>query len=238
MIASCIVLFTYILESPRFQNISFGLLITGIFAFLVETVICFIFKGRNTFIKALKIIILTIVNASVFTCGVIYFYAPAVILQPHKDEASYEYISNIEAIQEISFDGENGKISGFIYNSEGENAPVILYFYGNYETAATAILSIYNNYNSSVFSGYNVAVFDYPSYGNSEGSCSDEALLSFSLNVFDELKKQFSDVTAFGYSVGTGPATYLASERDVRSLILYALYFNGADLYNIVIDIS
>jgi len=40
-----------------------------------------------------------------------------------------------------------------------------------------------------------------------------------------------------GYSIGTGPATYLASQRDAAGLVLIAPYDNGIDLYNSQLDI-
>ena len=230
------VLCLWALRNPRFQSIPGGLVLTGIVAFLSEFLIFKVIRGRKALKKLIRVILLSVVNVAVLACGIAYFFAPCVILQPHRDDASYESLKSVAAAQEITFDGENGKVNGWLYRVS-DSAPVILYFYGNYETASTALRGIHSDYENTVFSGCNVAVFDYPAYGSSEGRCSADALRQFALDAFDEVKKYYDDVIVFGYSVGTGPAAYLASKEDIAALILYAPYNSGADLYNNVIDI-
>ena len=231
-LSAAAVLGLWMLKNPRFQLIPSGLMLTGAVAFFVEMLIFKLFRRR----RAVKLLLILIVNISLFASGIIYYFAPAVILQPHQDNDAYESLKTVSGVEEITFDAAVGSINGWLYRTS-DAAPVILYFYGNYETASTAIRRISAGYESSAFYGYNVAVFDYPAYGNSEGICTDEALEQFALDAFDEIKKYYSDVVVFGYSVGTGPATYLACKRDASALILYAPYYNGIDLYNNVIDI-
>ncbi len=230
------VLCLWALKNPRFQQIPAGLAVTGAVALLIEILIFSLIKGRRLIRKVIRIFLLSVVNVSVFTCGIIYFFAPAVILQPHQDNDAYESLKTDAFVEELTFEGTNGKINGWLYPVD-DSAPVILYFYGNYETASTAMKRITASYESTVFNGFNVAVLDYPAYGNSEGRCTDEALEQFALDAYKEIKKHYSSVIVFGYSVGTGPAVYLAAERETDGLVLYAPYDNGADLYNNVIDI-
>lgn len=236
-LAAASVLSVWIFEQPGFQSISAVLIIAAAVAFLIEIAVLLLFNGKNIIKRTVKIAVLFAVNISVFTFAVIYSFAPAVILQPHSDEASYEALQSEPFAEEISFEGTNGKINGWFYNRAGDNAPTVLYFYGNYETASTRLLNLVKNYENSAFGGCNFAVFDYPAYGKSEGKCSDDALLSFSLDVYKKISERTENIIVLGYSVGTGPAAYLASQTDVKALILYAPYSNGIDLYNNVIDI-
>ena len=236
-LCSAAVLLLWISEQPRFQGISPILTAAAAIAFVLEIIILLLFKGKGAVKRALKILLLSVINISVFACAVIYSYSSAIILQPHKDEESCEKLKETPFAREITFDGENGKINGWLYNRAGENAPVVLYFYGNYETASTRLSHLSEVYASSAFADCNFAVFDYPSYGNSEGKCTDDTLLSFALNVYDKLSEITDNIIVLGYSVGTGPAVYLAAERDVNALILYAPYADGTDLYNNIIDI-
>ncbi len=236
-LAAASVLFVWILKQPRFQNIAFVLTASSVAAFVAETAVLQLLKGKNVLKRIIKVILIFAVNISFLTSAVIYSFSPAIILQPHSDENAYSELQNISDVEEITFDGKNGKINGWFYNKAGESAPTVLYFYGNYETASTRLLQLVNNPSYKAFDGCNFAVFDYPSYGNSEGRCTANSLLEFSLDVYDYLIKKTNNIVVLGYSVGTGPAVYLASERDISALILYAPYMNGKDLYNNVIDI-
>ena len=79
------VLCLWTMKNPRFQSIPMGLIITGLVAFAVEFLIFKVIKGRKTFRRLLRIFLLSAVNVSVLAAGIIYFFAPAVILQPHED---------------------------------------------------------------------------------------------------------------------------------------------------------
>ncbi len=236
-LAAASVLLGWMLKQPRFHSIPSAILIAVIIAFLCETALLVALRGKKPVKRTIKIILLFAVNISVFTCAVIYSFAPAFILQPHSDDASYEELKSALYAEEITFEGTGGIINGWLYNAAGESAPTVLYFYGNYETASTRLFQLTRNYKNSAFKDCNFAVFDYPAYGKSEGRCSDDALLQFALDVFDKLSEKADDIIVLGYSVGTGPACYLASCRDVKALILYAPYANGTDLYNNVLDI-
>lgn len=231
------VLVTWIYRQPRFQNIPVFIIAAAVFAFIFEALLLFILKGKNAVKRAIKIILLFVINISVFASAVIYSFSSAVILQPHPDESSYEELKQKSFAEEIIFEGTNGKVNGWFYNKAGDFAPTVLYFYGNYETASTRLLNLSKYYENSAFVGCNFAVFDYPSYGSSEGKCTDETILTFAIDVYDELIKRTDSIIVLGYSVGTGPACYLASEREVDGLILYAPYADGIDLYNNIVDV-
>lgn len=235
--SAAVVLLFWLFKQPRFQNIPVFIIAAAVTALILETAVLIALKGKNRVKRAIKIILLFVINASVFTSAVIYSLTPAVILQPHRDESSYAALKNVSLAEEIEFDGTDGKISGWFYNAAGEEAPTVLYFYGNYETASTRLYSLTASYDNSAFAGCNFAVFDYPAYGNSEGKCTDDTILTFALDVYDELSKRTDNIIVLGYSLGTGPACYLAGERDVTALLLYAPYADSTDLYNNVIDI-
>ena len=85
-------------------------------------------------------------------------------------------------------------------------------------------------------------MIDYPGYGLSKGSPSDKAsLLKAGLNIYDyacNLDIVDKDkIVVLGYSIGSGVATYVASERNVNGLILVAPYDNLYSLYNANLNI-
>lgn len=236
-LSTAAVILLWMLSHNRFVGIPLIIVLAVIAAVFIECGVLMLLRGKNVFIKAIKIITVLIINVAVFSSAVIYSFAPAIILQPHSDEAAYNKLQQLKAAEELTFEGTNGRINGWFYNAAGQSAPTVLYFYGNYETASTRLLKLISDYDNSAFKNCNFAVFDYPAYGNSEGRCSDDSLRSFALDVFDELSKRTDNIIVLGYSVGTGPACYLAGNRDCTALILYAPYADGTDLYNNVIDI-
>lgn len=87
------------------------------------------------------------------------------------------------------------------------------------------------------FNGFHVLAIDYPGYGLSEGRIkSDDDFLNPTVEIYDWAKNnEYVDkdnIIIMGYSIGTGAATYLCSQRDVKGLILLAPYDEALSLYN------
>ncbi len=70
---------------------------------------------------------------------------------------------------------------------------------------------------------YDVLAFNYRGFVNSSGKPSEKNIFIDALSIFDEYGKD-KDVIVMGRSLGTGTATYLASKRDVKGLILITPY--------------
>jgi len=69
-----------------------------------------------------------------------------------------------------------------------------------------------------------VIAVEYPGYGLYAGIASEEAILQDAVRVFDFVTTAFAmpptAVSVVGRSLGTGPATHLASVRQLTSVIL------------------
>ena len=69
-----------------------------------------------------------------------------------------------------------------------------------------------------------VLAVEYPGYGLYKGAPTEEAILEDSESVYHylttTLKIKPQEIIVFGRSIGSGPATYLASKRRVGALIL------------------
>lgn len=234
---ACIfLLMVFFCKEKRFQQIPFYIIIGIIVSFLSNIFILFIFHSHKN-LRFLKILCLIFVDCFIFTSVCIYSFSISAIFQPHFDKVSYENLKSVPDAEEISFEGENGRISGWYYKNDGEDNPVLLCFYGNGENASTVLYKTVKDGSLKYFSGYDIAIFDYPGYGLSEGTTRESSLKKFSLSVYDKITETHSKVVVQGYSLGTGAACYLASQRHVDGLILYAPYSNGTDLYNNFIPI-
>ena len=69
-----------------------------------------------------------------------------------------------------------------------------------------------------------ILAVEYPGYGIYKGSANEESILEDSESVYEYLvstmKIDPQEIIVLGRSIGSGPATYLASKRKVGALIL------------------
>lgn len=84
-------------------------------------------------------------------------------------------------------------------------------------------------------------IIDYPGYGLSDGKPSDKTMFDSALKVYDYASQldcvAEDNIVVLGYSIGTGVATYVASQRNVNGLILVAPYDEALSLYNDTVNI-
>lgn len=100
--------------------------------------------------------------------------------------------------------------------NDPKDAPTLLFFYG-----AATILHDTPMFSKLAQLGANVVVFDYRGYGFSDGVADVMAFREDALAEYDHVAaKAQGPVIVFGFSLGTAMATYVASKRDVRAVIL------------------
>jgi pimeloyl-ACP methyl ester carboxylesterase len=95
----------------------------------------------------------------------------------------------------------------------------IIYFGGNGEDVSANLPSF-----SEAFPAHALYLLHYRGYGASSGSPTEAALQSDALALFDHVSKTHPDVAVVGRSLGSGVATWVASQRPVSRLILVTPY--------------
>lgn len=65
-----------------------------------------------------------------------------------------------------------------------------------------------------------VYLVNYRGYGGSTGSPTEAGLFADALSIFDALREKHTEIAVIGRSLGSGVATYLASQREVDRLVL------------------
>jgi pimeloyl-ACP methyl ester carboxylesterase len=143
--------------------------------------------------------------------------------------AAYLYISQRKLIYfpvqvdpafsatEISVDNNGTLLHGWVLNPGRRKA--VIYFGGNSE-----LITHRQSFFENVFSDYSIYLIDYRGYGNSEGSPSESVLFSDALAIYDQVSAQHDAISAYGRSLGTGVAVYLAAHRPLQKLILLTPY--------------
>ena len=101
---------------------------------------------------------------------------------------------------------------------------VVLYFHGNRRNISWyARFAPYYTCN-----GYEVWMIDYPGYGKSTGTFSEQKIYEWALLLYKLARTRFqpNQIILYGKSMGTGIASQLASVRDCRRLILETPYYD------------
>ena len=122
-------------------------------------------------------------------------------------------------IQAKTFKLQDDKLllKGWVINPGKQRA--MIYFGGNGEAV---------EYNAEIFKKIlpNVSVYllPYRSYSGNPGEVSEENCYRDALKLYDQIKNRHSSISALGRSLGSGVATYLASQRKIDKLILVTPY--------------
>lgn len=192
--------------------------------------------------KIILQILLLVVILLIITIICILEIQKYLFFHPWHDKDSYNKLLSIEDFEEIKIDNNGSVLSGwFKYNTQKQQAPLLIFFGGNAQNSSNTCMNFLNNNTYKYFEGYNLMIIDYPGYGLSEGTTSDTTMFEAALRIYDyacDLEcVDTSNIVILGYSIGTGVATYVASQREVNGLILIAPYDEALSLYNDTINI-
>jgi hypothetical protein len=105
---------------------------------------------------------------------------------------------------------------------------VVLFFHGNrFNVEHYSTYAPYFTRN-----GYEVWMPDYPGYGRSTGEVEMKILNELSIQLYKMARITFEpdQIVLYGKSLGTGVASYLASVRDCRHLMLETPYYSLSSL--------
>lgn len=136
------------------------------------------------------------------------------------DVAVYDRTDNVR----LEISSPNGTLRGIQFNSANPHAPVYVLYGGNQHDVVN--FSRYMFDTKTHKQAHVVGVY-YPGYGPegyaTDGKPSDKLIYENSMFIFDNYVKQAfpqNKIHLAGYSMGTSPAVYVASKRDVESVTL------------------
>lgn len=164
---------------------------------------------------------------AVIACVIIYKSQERAILKGRKMPLAWlptlEY-PHEEFYVEIMENKKTVTLNAIMFKAtETQNNKLVLYYHGNkgnLETVEEYAISFLEN-------GYDILLMDYRGYGKSEGKIdSPEVLLNDALFWFDWIKTNYNygEIVVVGKSLGSGLATYVASERKCDKLMLITPY--------------
>jgi len=169
-----------------------------------------------------------LISLHILFCGLFYFLQERFIFFPSPLDKDYSF-SFDQPFKEMNIRTEDGKIlNGLLFKADSTKG-VVFYLHGNAGALDSwgQIASVYTDLS------YDAFFLDYRGFGKSEGSIdSQEQLLQDVQTAYDQIKKHYDEdkIVIIGFSIGTGPAAYLASENKPSKLILQAPYYSLTDV--------
>lgn len=121
--------------------------------------------------------------------------------------------------------GEGVSLAGW-FQPPATGRPVVLFFKGN----TGSFSAEHERYEAFVADGYGFLAFDYRGFPATPGTLSEDRILEDALAAFDWLAPKDFPVVLWGRSLGTGPATYVASRRDADALLLETPFLSAVSV--------
>ena len=176
-------------------------------------------------------------------CLLFYFFQERFLFFPQKLSADTRFTYPYTFEEFFIEVGEGVKLNGLLFKAEAgkskqeDTGPgsaargLVFYLHGN----AGALNSWGYAAEEFLQEGYDVFIPDYRGYGKSEGNISSQKQLFRDMEqVYLEIRKPYQErkIIITGFSIGSGPASWLASRHQPDMLILIAPFYNMGELAN------
>ena len=165
-----------------------------------------------------RIAIGVLVLAVLGYCGVLaYIYVNQRSLQYDAGGKMYALgETKLQHAELVSIPTVDGSKLAAWYELPQAGKPMILYFRGNSESFSRE----HERYEAMEADGYGFVAFDYRGFGGSPGEISESHVIEDGLAAYDWTAAKGFPIVIWGRSLGTGPATYVASQRKTDALFL------------------
>ena len=133
--------------------------------------------------------------------------------------------------------GDKQKLTGYERNNNKDSPKkAVIFFGGSSDIAYNAALKY-----GPLFENYTFFCIDYPGIQDSDGQMNLKSMNESATKLYDYVSEldyvDDDNIYVIGYSFGTGIATYLASERMCKKLVVIGAYPDVTELYNQIIPI-
>ncbi|MGN6419702.1 MAG: alpha/beta hydrolase [Pseudobacter sp.] len=177
--------------------------------------------NRKKIIRWVKIILIVyaIIGIAIYSLQDYFMFRPVVVDKSHKYEFDIPY-------REVNLPYSSDVNINVIQFTTTDSVPkgVVLYFHGNRKN-----ISWYaKNAPQFTRNGYEVWMLDYPGFGKSTGTLSEQKLYDWSLLLYKLARARYKpdSILLYGKSMGSGIAAQLGAIRDCRRLILETPYYS------------
>lgn len=161
------------------------------------------------------LIVRTVLGFYLIACLVLFVAQRSLIYYPQPR-------SNATGSTLLTLPVGNATVAVSAHSNTGPDA--VIYFGGNAEDVSEDI-----PYLVEAFPHQAVFGLHYPGYGGSSGSPSQQAIFTAAMALYDHVQSEHPHIVVVGRSLGTGVATWVASERPTSRLVLITPFDSLAD---------
>lgn len=178
--------------------------------------------------KVLLIVVAVLAALYVVLCGLLYWKQERLLFFPTRLPPDYRFSFREDFEERWIMTSDGQRLHGLLFTVPNPKG-LIFYLHGNggaldsWGEAAATYTAL----------GYDVFMLDYRGYGKSSGRISSEQQLFTDVETaYQALQARYDErqTVILGYSLGTGPATWLAARHRPRLLVLQAPYYSMQDL--------
>jgi hypothetical protein len=176
--------------------------------------------------KWLKRLCLTLFFLYALACAALYLAQERLIFHPDKLGEDYAFAEGEEVELPVA---EGISLNCLWMKEPGPPRGAVLYLHGNRGNNRRC----WHQAQTMSGNGYDIFMPDYRGFGKSDGQIVSEGqLLADAQAAYDFLKKHYPEnrIAVVGYSIGTGMASWVASQNRPQQLVLLAPYTSGVDL--------
>jgi fermentation-respiration switch protein FrsA (DUF1100 family) len=131
--------------------------------------------------------------------------------------------AGLTGAEQVSLATPDGGTIGGWYQAPQPGQPVLLYYRGNSESFSRE----YARFAAFVAKGFGFMSFDYRGFPASPGDLNQTHVLIDALTAFDWVAQKGAPVVIWGRSLGSGPASYVASQREAEALVLESPFLSA-----------
>ena len=126
---------------------------------------------------------------------------------------------------EVAIPVDGSVVNGW-YEAPKVGKPLIVYYKGN----SGSFTRENERFVTWAQAGYGFLAFDYRGFPASPGSITQQGILDDAVAAFDWAAAKGSPLVIWGRSLGSGPATYVASIRDADALLLETPFLSAVNV--------
>ena len=158
----------------------------------------------------MKSLLLILISAYLLVCIILFFFQRKLLYFP---TPAVKLLNEKAVVYKVN----DTTLQGWVINEGKDKA--IIYYGGNAESIELNI-----NFFKELLPEYSIYLINYRGYGDSEGFASEQNLFTDALSIYDEIKGHHETISLIGRSLGSGVATYVASQKRVEKVVLITPY--------------
>lgn len=190
-----------------------------------------IYFNLKAFILKFNYVTIGIVLIYILITFLCYLFQDKFLFMPKKLQQTASDLNNDSTIEAITIQtGDSKYLHGWFCKKQIQGKQkTIIYFGGNGDEVSSLVQEANHNLEWAIL------LINYPGYGNSDGQPSETIFFDSALKIYDYATSRNdidkNNIVIMGRSIGTGVATFLASKKNQKGVILISPF---ASMNNVV----